>query len=143
VGPVLGFPTGTDDILGTEKWSAGPGVVALWQQGPWTVGGLANNVWSFAGKGDREDVNFLTLQYFVNYNLGDGLYFTSAPINTADWEADSSERWTVPIGGGMGKVFKLGKLPLNVSLQAFWLAEAPTGRGDWQLRFQIQTLFPK
>ncbi len=50
VGPAFLVPTGTDDLLGTGKWGAGPTAVVLKQMGGWTVGGLANHIWSFAGQ---------------------------------------------------------------------------------------------
>ncbi len=63
---------------------------------------------------------------------------------TADWKARHDNMWTVPVGGGLGKVFRLGKLPINVQLAAYDNAVTPKDFGaDWQLRFQIQFLFPK
>jgi hypothetical protein len=106
------------------------------------VGALANQQWSFAGWGDR-DVSQLLIQPFVNYNLPDGLYLVSAPIITADWEASSGNQWTVPVGGGVGKLFRVDKLPINTQLQAFYNVERPHLAADWQLRFQFQFLFPK
>jgi len=138
------MPTATEDTTGTDKWSAGPSVVAIIIQGPWVVGGLVSNFWSFAGNSDRQDVNFLFSQLFANYNLSQGWYLVSAPIITADWKADNGNKWTVPLGGGAGKVFRIGKLPINTSLQAYYNVEKPELTGaDWQLRFQLQFLFPK
>jgi hypothetical protein len=62
---------------------------------------------------------------------------------TADWNADSNQRWTVPIGGGFGKIFKLGSQPMNAQVQAFYNLEKPDAIGDWSLRLQLQLLFPK
>lgn len=143
VGPVLQFPTATDDVLGFEKWSAGPGAVALRMQGPWVYGALVNNLWSYAGDDDREDVNMMTAQPFVNFNLPDGWYLSSAPVITANWEADSDDRWTVPVGGGFGKIFRLGKLPINGSLHGYYNVERPDNGPDWSIRLQFQFLFPK
>ena len=112
VGPILLFPTATDATLGSDKWGAGPSLVILTMPGQWVIGSLFSNVWSFAGSGDQ-DVNLFTWQYFVNYNLPGGWYLTSAPIITANWEANNDNRWTVPFGGGVGKIFKIGKQPLN------------------------------
>ena len=109
-GPVLQIPTATDDRLGTNKWSGGAGFVALAMPGKWVIGCLAYNIWSFAGPSDEEDVNSLLFQYFVNYNLVNGWYLTSAPVFTANWEVDSDDRWTIPIGGGAGRLVKFGKL---------------------------------
>jgi hypothetical protein len=64
------------------------------------------------------------------------------PIITADWEASSGNKWTVPVGAGMGKLFKLGKLPINTSLQGYYNAVTPAFGPDWQLRFQVQFLLP-
>jgi hypothetical protein len=142
-GAAFSFPTATANELGTGKWSAGPGVVVLTIRGPWVVGALVNNIWSYAGWGDR-DVNQMLIQPILNYNLPKGWYLSSVPIITANWEASSDERWTVPIGGGVGKIIKVGKLPLNTQIQAFYNIESPDTTGaDWQLRFQVQMLFPK
>ena len=80
VGPVVEIPTGGEK-RGTQKWSIGPSFVLLYQPGDWTVGVLMNNLWSIAGKSEREDVNKGLLQYFIVYQLGDGWYVNSAPVN--------------------------------------------------------------
>jgi hypothetical protein len=142
MGPVLVLPTNTDEYLGADRWSAGASLVALTMPGKWVIGSLFNNVWDFAGS-DDVDVNFFTWQYFINYNLPKGWYLTSQPIITANWEADSGNQWTVPFGGGVGKIFKIGKQPLNAQVQAFYNVEKPENGPDWQLRLQLQFLFPK
>ncbi len=142
-GPVIVFPTATDEVLGAEKWSLGPSFVALNMKGPWGLGALASNVWSVAGEDERADVNFFLAQYFVNYNYPSGWYLTSAPIVTANWEADSGNQWTVPFGGGIGKVFAIGRQPININTQVFYNVEKPTFGAEWQWRWQIQLLFPK
>ena len=145
VGPVFTFPTATDTQLGSGKYSAGPTAVALTIQGPWVLGALINQQWSFAGDSDRRDVSAMLIQPFVNYNLPDGWYLSSAPIITANWEASSDNTWTVPVGGGFGKLWRIGKvgLPVNTQIQAFYNVETPDGGPEWQLRFQVQFLFPK
>jgi len=140
VGPVLVLPTATDDTLGADTWSGGASVVGLVMPGQWVIGSLLSNVWDFSGD---QDVNFFTWQYFINYNFSNGWYLTSAPIITANWEADSGNQWTVPFGGGVGKIFKIGKQPLNAQVQAFYNVEKPENGPDWQLRLQLQFLFPK
>ncbi len=144
LGPVVLLPTATDDRLGSDKWGLGASLVALTMPGQWVVGGLISNIWSVGGSGEQ-DINAFTFQYFVNYNIPDsgGWYLTSAPINTANWEADSGNKWTVPIGGGAGRVFKIGKQPVNAQAQAFYNVEKPEFGADWQLRLQLQFLFPK
>ena len=112
-------------------------------KGPWVVGALANNIWSIGEDNGRTDVDLLTIQPFINYNFPGGWYLTSSPIITANWVADSDNRWTVPIGGGVGKIFRIGAQPMNAQLAAYDNVVTPDGGPDWQIRFQIQFLFPK
>ena len=154
IGPTMTLPTATDRDLGSGQWSMGPAGVVLTIQGHWVYGALMNNQWSVAGWGDKP-VNAMLLQWFVNYNLPDGWYLTSAPIVTANWKADrAGDVWTVPLGGGVGKLFRLGeilpleghplaKLPINTQLAAYGNVATPEFGPRWQLRFQIQFLFPK
>ena len=95
------------------------------------------------GSGDRGDVNQLLFQYFLNYNKPNGWYYTSAPIITANWEADSGNKWTVPVGGGVGKVYRIGKRPVNANVQAYYNIEKPDFAADWSIRVQMVLLFPK
>jgi hypothetical protein len=153
VGPTFTLPTATDKLLGKGKFSLGPAAVALTMQGHWVLGALANNQWSVAGWGGGH-VNQMLIQPFVNYNLPNNWYLVSAPIMTANWAAKGSDVWTVPLGGGIGKLFKLGqilpleghslaKLPINTQIQAFGNVARPEDGAKWQLRFQFQFLFPK
>ena len=142
VGPVLLLPTASKDALGADKWGLGASVVVLTMPGKWVIGSLLSNVWSVAGSGSQ-DVNFFTWQYFINYNLDDGWYLVTAPINTANWEADTDNRWTIPLGGGVGKIVRFGKLPVNLNAQLYKMIEAPANGPDWQLRVQMQFMFPK
>jgi len=154
VGPTFTLPTATDSLIGSGKFSMGPAAVALTIQGHWVFGALANNQWSVAGWG-KQNVNAFLLQPFVNYYLPDYWYLVSAPIMTANWAAvKGGDVWTVPLGGGVGKLFRLGdvlpleghaiaKLPINTQLQAFGNVHRPEFGSEWQLRFQVQLLFPK
>ena len=142
-GVALGIPTATDQYLGSEKWTAGPSVVLLVQPKGWTVGTLIQNSWSYAGSDDRGDVNFFYSQIFVTKNLPKGWYVNTAPIITANWEAPSGEKWTVPLGAGFGKLFRLGNLPINAQAGYYFNVEKPTGGPDSQLRVQATLLFPK
>ncbi len=143
-GAITQLPTNSNDRLGNDRWGLGPtAVVLVIEKGsPWVYGALANNVWSVGGGNDPKYNNFL-LQPFVNYNFPGGLYLTSAPIVTANWEASGSQRWTVPVGGGIGRIFHIGRLPVNTQLSAYWNVVAPDIGPDWQIRFQVQFLFPK
>src|SRR5947209_2484616 len=145
-GPAMVFPTATSTTLGQGKLSFGPSAVALLQPGHWTVGALVNNVFSVAGSTHRPYVNQMLLQYFINYNLKKGWYFTSAPIMTANWRSKGSGEastgndttggsvWTVPVGGGVGKITKLGFQPVNITGQFYGNPVHPSGASSWGMR---------
>ena len=143
IGPAFLLPTATNSVLGQGKWSAGPSVVAVVQPRHWTIGAVANNVWNFAGHSDKPAVNQMLLQYFVNYNLQKGWYISLAPIITANWQASRGNVWTVPFGGGIGRIMKLGLQPVSLSAQFYGNATHPAGTSPWSMRMQIAFLFPK
>ena len=143
VGPSLMMDTATDPELGSGKWSGGVTAVVLVQPKPWTVGLLGRQLWSFAGDDDRSSVNQLLLEPFINYNLDDGWYLISDMIITANWQAESSNQWTVPLGGGFGKMFEIGDQKMNTKLEAYYNVEKPTGAPDWSFAWTLQFLFPR
>lgn len=140
IGPVASFPTATSPQTGSQStWGLGPSAVVLAMPGPWVLGALVNNIWSVAG----ERSSTFLLQYFVNYNFGDsGWYLTSSPIITANWDAPAGQQWIVPFGAGAGKLFRAGRLPLNVNVLAFWNAWKPDVGPDWSVRVQAAILLP-
>jgi len=144
-GPVVQLPTNTDSQLGNRNWGMGlSGVVLHLEHGsPWVYGVLVNNIWSLSDSGTGGSYNNATIQPFVNYNFPGGFYLTSAPIVTANWKAEDSQRWTVPLGGGVGKIFHVGRLPVNTQLSAYYNVVAPDDGANWQIRAQIQFMFPK
>jgi hypothetical protein len=143
LGPSINLPTATEEQLGSDKWSAGPTGVILVQPGWGTYGLLVRQLWSFAGDDDRSEVNQMLIEPFVNYNLPGGWYLITDPIATGNWNADSGERWTIPLGGGVGKLFKIGNQAINSRIEAYYNIEKPDGGPDWQTVFTFQFLFPK
>ncbi len=149
VGPSLWLPTATDKTLGINKWGGGPVVVALTTQGPLLAGFLAQNIWagsqsSLPGK----HVNALTIMPFVFYNMPGGWFVTYRPLITADWTVDNNHRWTVPVGGGFGRVFPVGDMVMDVHAQAFYNgltapAAGMTNVGKWTAMLVVHFLFPQ
>jgi hypothetical protein len=142
-GPTFMLPTATSVVLGQGKFSIGPSVVALTQPGPWTIGALVNNVWSVGGPRGRTAVNQMMLQYFINYNLKKGWYLSMSPILNANWKASPGNVWTVPVGGGAGRIVRLGPQPFNISAAFYGNAVHPTAGSSWSMRLQVALLFPK
>jgi len=142
VGPVFTIPSANDPILGTGKFLLGPTAVFLVTPGHWVMGVLLNNQWSVGGNPLRPPVNAFLAQPFVNYNMAHGWYLTSSPIITSNWLAASGEKWTVPVGGGFGRVFRVGDQPVNAQIAAYYNAIRPTDAPAWQLRASVALLFP-
>jgi hypothetical protein len=145
VGAIAQLPTNSNAQLGNDNWGLGPSFVVLHidKGDPWVYGALVNNVWSLTSDQQGGSYNNGLIQPFLNYNFKSGFYLTSAPILTVNWKADSSQQWTVPLGGGIGKIFHLGKLPVNTQLSAYYNVVAPDDAANWQIRAQVQFMFPK
>lgn len=141
VGPILLLPTATDDLLGAKKWGAGPAAIALTMRGPWTIGMLANHVWSFAGDSDRPDISNTFAQPFVAYTWPSAWTVSAQTETTYNWK---TEKWSVPINVAIAKLVRWGKLP--VSLQAgvgYWLESPETGPEGFRFRLQANFVLPK
>jgi hypothetical protein len=143
VGPSFMLPTASDDQLGSGKWSGGVTAVALTQPGWGTMGILGRQLWSFAGDDNRADVNQSLIEPFANYNLDNGWFLITDIIITANWEAPSNQTWTVPIGGGIGRIYKIGKQAVNNRIEYYYNIEKPDSAPDWSWSFTFQFLFPK
>ena len=146
-GPVVQIPTNSNSQLGNKNWGIGPSFVVLHldKGDPWVYGALINNIWSVTSNKTGGSYSNGLIQPFVNYNFpdGDGLYFNSSPLLTVDWNAPGSQQWTVPIGGGVGKIFHFDKLPVNAQIGAYYNIVKPDFGPNWQIRAQVQLMFPK
>ena len=141
-GFILSLPTATDEVLGSGKWAAGPAVRLVYRIGSWNLGAIAGQRSSFAGQSSRPDLNALIIRGAFRSRFPSGWYLVSAPVITANWDARSSERWLVPIGGGLGKTFQINSRRWASSLQAYYNAIKPDAAPDWALRLQVVAALP-
>ena len=140
-GPAFLLPTATQNALGSEKWGLGPTAVALKQFGPWSVGVLANHIWSFAGSNNRSDVNATFLQPFLSYTTSTHTTIGMNSESTSVWKGN---QWTVPVNFQVGQVLKIGSQLFQLTVGARYWAEAPdNGPEGWGYRVQLTFLFPK
>ena len=141
-GPVISLPSTAEPTLGTEKWSAGPTIVALKQAGPWTVGALWNQLWSFSGNPSREDVNQMFVQPFLAYTTRRALTFTLQSESVGNFNADD-EQWTVPINLLVSKVATFGTFPASYQVGFGGYAVHPETAPSWKIRGAIVLLLPR
>ena len=140
IGPELWLPTATDDRLGVNKFGGGAASVVVTSRGHFLFGALTNNVWTGQNK-EHQRVDQFTLNPFVFYNLQRGWYVLSSPQMTSDWTARPGEKWTVPVGGGVGRVMKVGLQPINARVQFWNDVKQPIGGPSWTMQAQVQLLF--
>jgi hypothetical protein len=140
VGPALLLPTGTNPLLTSDKWGAGPTAVGLVQAGHWTVGMLANYIQSFAGNDARPNVRSTFLQPFVSYTTKDAWTFS---LNTESTYDGVSHQWTVPVNFLVSKLVKFGHQPVSLGAGVRYYAESPNGGPHgWGARAVVTLLFP-
>lgn len=145
VGPIIQLPTHSNATLGNDNLGLGPSVAVLrWERdSPWVLGALAYTAWSVGTSPAAPSYSIGYLQPLFNYVFEDGLYLVSSPIIKADWLAKPDRQILLPVGGGIGKIFHLGKMPVNVEVSAYYSVAKRDYDADWQFRLQFQFLLPK
>lgn len=145
------FPTANDDALGSGKYQLGPAAV-LFRLAPefgtgrldsLNAGVVAQHWWSVGGDDDRADVSQTNIQYFLNYRLSPTKQVGMQPTIEIDWEADSDNRYSVPIGLGYSDTFRIGRIPLQWRVEAQYYVIRPDDFGqDFSLQFSIAPILP-
>lgn len=140
-GPVFLLPTASNSWLGTDKWGMGPTGVALRQQGGWTVGTLANHIWSVGGNTADPDISATFIQPFVTYITRTKTTFALNTESTYDWKTN---QWTVPINFTVAQLLRVGDQIVQVGGGArYWAAGGNTAPEGWGFRFTMTLLFPQ
>jgi hypothetical protein len=143
IGPVLSLPSTAQPTLGTGKWSAGPTAVVLKQQSGWTYGVLWNELWSFSGDKNRDDVSQLFVQPFLAFTTKTLWTVSLSSESTANWEADGADRWTVPVILSAAKLSSFGTFPASYQFGAGVFVAKPEDGPEWKARFAITILLPR
>jgi hypothetical protein len=140
-GPALVFPTATSTALGQGKWQAGPAVAVIYTGvKSLTAGVVAQNPISYAGSASRPDVNSLSLTPTLTYNLPQGWFAGYNDFDiTFDWE--NGGRATVPVGPQAGRIFKIGNVPVSLSLEGAWVPVRPSGSPEWLVGVEFTVIF--
>jgi len=131
-GPLMNF-----DATGNlpDEFALGPAVGAVWQVNKKLQLGLfsQNLFWS--------NTAVSQIQPVIAYQLGSGWSLSAGDLQFGyDWEAG---RWlSVPVGFQLGKVAKLGDLPVRLSVNPQYNLQNDRGLSEWQITFTFTALFP-
>jgi len=140
-GPVFLLPTGSNDQLSARKWGLGPTIVALKQEGPWTIGVLANHIWGVRGDNDRANISSTFLQPFVSHTTKTAWTYGFNTESTYDWK---NKQWAVPLNATIGKLVKFGEQRVSLTAGVRYWADSPeSGPHGWGGRLVATFLFPK
>lgn len=142
-GVTIMMDTATDERLGTGKWSAGPMALAMRITDKWIYGGILQHYWSFAGDSDRDNVNLSDLQYILRYRLTPETNIGFGPNIRYNWNAESGDKLSLPVGLGADTMINIGPLPVKIGLEAYYYVESPDAFGpEWQIRFLFVPVIP-
>jgi hypothetical protein len=136
-GPAVVIPIATDERLGSGKWLTGPALRFAYRPGEWNLGALIVNLWSFAGDSNRKDVNQLLIRGLIRRRLGGGWYFTSNPIITANWKAESGQQWLIPLGAGIGRRFEISSISVALAVHYYHHVIKPDGAPNGLFRIDF------
>jgi hypothetical protein len=141
IGPVLLLPTATDDLLGSKKWGLGPTGGVFTDSGPWTVGILANHIWSIEGSGNSGSISSTFLQPALSYTTSQGWSYTVQTEATYDWKG---RQWSVPLEASVAKLTRIGSQQVNLEAGVHYWADSPeSGPKGWGVSVTVTLLFPK
>jgi hypothetical protein len=141
VGPGFLFPAASNPDVGTGKWGLGPTAALVAEPGKWTLGVQALNLKSVAGGSARSDFHYLALNWQVTHNFHSHWYVTSSPAAVADWKASAGERWLVPVGLGLGRVFGLGRRQVSTEVSAYYSLAHPLTQPYPKWVFALEVAF--
>ncbi len=142
VGPFVQFPTGTDHAISFGKWDVGGGAVWFYVNGPVMVGTLGiyqNSVGSLSWADDNPANQLLTIQPLYFFHIGSAFYLRGSPFWFTDFQNGTVE---MPVGLGVGKVFKHGKTVFNLFVEPQYTFYAKgVGRANFQVFTGINLQF--
>jgi hypothetical protein len=143
LGPTFKFPTATNDSLGQDKYQVGPAVMLLNIGKPWVLGMVSQHWWSFGGDSDRPKISRTDFQYIIRRQIPGAMSIGMGPTVVVDWEADSGNKLTFPIGLGLTKTVRWGKMPIKLRFEPQYSIIRPDDFGTaWNFRLQITPVIP-
>lgn len=142
LGPNVVLPTASALPLGTGRLFAGATGVVVIATGPIVAGTLLSQTYSLPRRQEEEFLQQSLIQPFLSWNGVDGWFLNSSPVVLASSMGAENAQWTIPVGGGAGRVFRVFGATVSTQFGAYWNVFAPTGGPSWTLRTSFALLFP-
>ena len=140
-GPTFIFPTATDSLIGQNKWQVGP-AVALGYKGKNFITYVFPQQWFSVG-GTGQKANHMLLYYAFVWVYSNGWSVGTNPSMSVDWEAPNGNKVAFPVGLQVGKLRKLGLLPVKFDVQAqYYVVRPQVNSAKWNLQLQITPILP-
>ena len=142
IGPVLTFPTASNAQLGSKQYTAGPGLHFSTEINRLTAGFFLWQSWGFGESLGQKKVNQLFGKPFFIYECSEKWNLVYIPLGLShSWDAPSGDNWTVPIGGGVRRLFEIHDQKMGLQFQAFDYVARKAKDPEWELRATIEFLF--
>lgn len=161
VGVFGSFRTASDKTLRSNYTMLGPEVMVAQMFNWGVVGVMFSHAWSlnstdadvsnstvlpddfWVATAGRETASVTAGQYFYVYNLNNGWQITGQPTFSYNHKAEKGNKFTFPIGTGVNKVTRFGKMPIKLSVQYWYYVASPDNFGpQHQVRFTIAPVVP-
>ena len=144
LGPTFVFPTATNNSLGTDTWELGPAAVVTYKTKKFTAAVLTQYWWNYAkSDSDASNTSHGSILYSAWWNLPKAWQVGFNPTITYNDKSSSGNQWNVPVGFGVAKTMKLGKMPVKFQLSAEKSIVNQDDFGkDWNVRLNVIPVIP-
>ena len=139
-------------LTGNDTWAAGPGIVFLKNKvfangNSLMYGGAAWHLWDIEnGKADVSVTSgFPAIIYKYKELFGQKGWYLRTTDDAFSYNHETSEWTQVPLGGGIGRAFVIGKQPVNI-FGAVWTNGADPDEAstpEWAAKISFSFVFPK
>lgn len=143
LGPVITLPTASNGFLGSGQVTIGPGAHFNTEIGNrLTAGFFLWQSWGLTNDPTKKRVNQLFGKPFFIYEVSEKWNLIYIPLGLSySWKSPQGDDWTVPIGGGVRRLFKIRDQKMGLQFQAFDYVARKPDDPEWELRFTIEFIF--
>ena len=146
VGPAMLISTASlsskaEETISSDQFALGPTAVVVKQKNGWTIGALANHLWSVRHDDDVEGISNTFLQPFLAYTTPKSWTYMLSSEATYDWNIKEA---STPIIFNVSKIINIDKQLINVGAGVkYWADDTNNSPKDFGFRLTAAFIFPK